>query len=91
MNTNETKVDVLGVLREFATKRDPFGSTDEAMRKYIETRNAVAELIEADREYDYTRAEMDRCPISITPLLWNRWVHALNRRAAALARIGGAA
>lgn len=45
-----TKVDVLGALREFATKRDPFGSADEAMRKYIEARDAVAELIEAARE-----------------------------------------
>lgn len=98
MNTNETKVDVLGALREFATKRDPFGSTDEAMRKYIEARDALAELIEADREYDEANSDWDqvtsRDPDEADGETWRRvsarFEAAVMRRVCALDRIGGA-
>jgi len=85
----ETKVDVLGALREFATKRDPFGSADEAMRKYIEARDAVAELIEAA-----TNASATLCHAYHTTLTGQLADHAhegYQRLDAALARIGGAA
>lgn len=40
-------VDVLAVMREFATRKDPFGSTEEAARQYEVARAAMAALIQA--------------------------------------------
>ena len=65
------------------------GNVDPAC-ELRQARAAVAELIEADREYDEARAEMDRRRNDITPLLWNRWVRALDRRAEALAALSKA-
>jgi len=85
----ETKVDVLAVMDRAAGLH--WDHEENADAEDMEAaRAAVAELIEADREYDEARAEMDRRRNDITPLLWNRWVRALDRRAEALARIGGA-
>lgn len=53
-------------------------------------RAAVAELIEADREYDKARAALDRIGVQ-TPAMWARLEGAIARRAAAIASVGGGA
>jgi len=84
---NEPKVDVLGALREFATKRDPFGSADEAMRKYIEARDAVAELIEAAKRANETLGHAYHTVLSGE--IAENAHEDYQRLDAALARIGG--
>ena len=57
-----------------------------------EARAAVAELVEADREYDAARLAMNSAMTwGESEAAWDRSLAAFNRRAAALAKFGGAA
>lgn len=92
------RVDVLAVLRRledlaFASGADegPEGN-EPAYRLYQNAqraRAAVAELIEADREYDKASAALDRIGVQ-THEMWARLESATDRRATALSRVGAA-
>ena len=103
MNTNETKVDVLAVIdaatvflqRPFLARNDELWRAEESLRK---ARAAVAELIEADREYDEANSDWEevtsRDPAETDDETWrlvsDRFEAAVMRRMNALDRIGGA-
>lgn len=106
MNTNETKVDVLAVMDAAASRSQERAASiggdswihqqsADAMRQ---ARAAVAELIEADREYDEANSDWEEVT-SIDPaetddetwrLVSDRFEAAIMRRMNALYRIGGA-
>lgn len=79
------QVDVLGVLDREIVRA---GGQEYAVgRELIEARAAIAELLEADREYDEVLERgLDGC----SGFGEGRFRKAKQRRAAALARIGGA-
>lgn len=85
-------VDVLAVMREFATRKDPFGSTEEAARQYEVARAAVAELIEAATELRARQRDYLSQPKGERVEAKGRLVGvAATRLDAALARVQGGA
>ena len=99
---NAQKVDVLAVLdrqMEFTVASDYPGASDDH-RDMLAARDAVAELIAADQEYDAARADAERYakkldgaqpPLNEVMDRITRVRVATARRATALARVGGAA
>jgi len=95
MNTNETKVDVLAVMD--AARWCPRMQPQIAV-ELGQARAAVAELIEADREYDEANSDWEevtsRDPAETDDETWrlvsDRFEAAVMRRMNALDRIGGA-
>jgi ATPase subunit of ABC transporter with duplicated ATPase domains len=95
MNTNETKVDVLAVMDEWI-KQAATPANDVRMNLELrQARAAVAELIEADREYDEANSDWEevtsRDPDETDYDTWrrvsDRFEDAVMRRAAAMARL----
>jgi hypothetical protein len=96
--TNETKapVDVLAVMDAMVLSAqrlaagEPVTSCEATVEVARQTRAAIAELIEADREYDAAWAvewgEGGAAPKTVS----DRRIAAGKRRAAALANVGGA-
>ncbi len=100
---NAPKVDVLAVmdariLKAFARDTGPFRVNKDsatelaaALAAVIEARAAVAELIEADKEYDEAYNGLSDNKAGPLTQRTRRMDAAEKRRAAALARVGGAA
>jgi hypothetical protein len=91
---NETKpqaVDVLAVMERAESVLWGINHNGDA-EDTEKARAAVAELVKADREYDEARESLDNARnTSAGTECWNRLIIAKKKRAAALARIGGAA
>lgn len=92
-----TKVDVLAVMRQRLLPKSVRTIEDEARHdEGVASITVVAELIEADREYDAAKAEQDdnakfdENGMYVPRAVYVRMEAAIARRAAALARVGGA-
>ncbi|MFD0738281.1 hypothetical protein ACFQZQ_03120 [Lysobacter koreensis] len=84
-------VDVLAVMGDAECRWRLVHETTKA-DAMAEARAAVAELIAADREYDAAKVELatQRRQVGAVATAEVRWHRAVARRAASLARIGGA-
>jgi hypothetical protein len=93
VNAQTKAADVLAVMEEAARSLWVEGEpVNPHAAGLIRVRIAVAELIEADKEYDAARADFDRCALYRPE--WRRIClrldNAVALRRAALARVGGA-
>ena len=95
MNAEREKVDVLAVMdKAFSVVRDTLEPPTDAQMEAA--RNAVAELIEADHEYEAARSDWDNAtggdPEALSDESWKRiserYERALMRRIHAIERIG---
>lgn len=85
-------VDVLAVMDrqlEFTVASDYSGASDDH-RDLLAARAAVAELIEADRDFDAAELELGNAKYGPYTKRLSRYTAAEKRRAAALANVGGA-